>query len=160
MENRPLTAKYDGYGACPLLTSYNTCIVAEFLYGGVPHETLPFNQVLILFLVHKLVYKHTVTHRKRIPRRIRNSNKVSLVTEYSNYLINRQNDNTYTGRFDGGNTYKGGFCILKPTSRKNEWDGGTYKGQFYTLNPTFNRSWCDRQWYVQRQVLHVETQFQ
>ncbi|XP_046959305.1 sulfide:quinone oxidoreductase, mitochondrial [Vanessa cardui] len=29
---------YDGYGACPLVTSYNTCVLAEFLYDGVPHE--------------------------------------------------------------------------------------------------------------------------
>ncbi|KAM3959224.1 sulfide quinone oxidoreductase [Aphomia sociella] len=36
--------KYDGYGACPLLTSYSTCILAEFVYDGVPRETLPFNQ--------------------------------------------------------------------------------------------------------------------
>lgn len=36
--------KYNGYGACPLVSSYNTCILAEFLYGGVPHETFPFNQ--------------------------------------------------------------------------------------------------------------------
>ncbi|KAJ8728366.1 hypothetical protein PYW08_016751 [Mythimna loreyi] len=36
--------KYNGYGACPLLTSYNTCILAEFTYGGVPRETMPFNQ--------------------------------------------------------------------------------------------------------------------
>ncbi|XP_045771826.1 uncharacterized protein LOC123871862 [Maniola jurtina] len=32
--------KYDGYGACPLVTSYNTCVIAEFLYDGVPRETL------------------------------------------------------------------------------------------------------------------------
>ncbi|KAJ0177455.1 hypothetical protein K1T71_007464 [Dendrolimus kikuchii] len=36
--------KYDGYGACPLLTSYHTCILAEFLYDGIPRETMPFNQ--------------------------------------------------------------------------------------------------------------------
>ncbi|KOB68867.1 putative sulfide quinone reductase, partial [Operophtera brumata] len=36
--------KYNGYGACPLLTSYNTCILAEFLYDGVVHETMPFDQ--------------------------------------------------------------------------------------------------------------------
>ncbi|CAK1596477.1 unnamed protein product [Parnassius mnemosyne] len=35
---------YNGYGACPLVTSYNTCIIAEFLYDGVPRETLPINQ--------------------------------------------------------------------------------------------------------------------
>lgn len=38
-------ARYDGYGACPLLTDYGKCILAEFLYDGVPHETLPFDQV-------------------------------------------------------------------------------------------------------------------
>ncbi|CAG9584904.1 unnamed protein product [Danaus chrysippus] len=37
--------RYDGYGACPLVTSYNTCVLAEFVYDGVPRETLPFNQV-------------------------------------------------------------------------------------------------------------------
>ncbi|XP_052740204.1 uncharacterized protein LOC112050512 [Bicyclus anynana] len=31
--------KYDGYGACPLVTSYNTCVLAEFVYDGVPRET-------------------------------------------------------------------------------------------------------------------------
>ncbi|CAH2231997.1 jg4057 [Pararge aegeria aegeria] len=36
--------KYDGYGACPLVTSYNTCVLAEFIYDGVPRETLPINQ--------------------------------------------------------------------------------------------------------------------
>ncbi|XP_041978426.1 sulfide:quinone oxidoreductase, mitochondrial isoform X1 [Aricia agestis] len=36
--------RYDGYGACPLVTSYRTCIMAEFLYDSVPHETLPMNQ--------------------------------------------------------------------------------------------------------------------
>ncbi|XP_050346155.1 sulfide:quinone oxidoreductase, mitochondrial [Nymphalis io] len=34
---------YDGYGACPLVTSYRTCVLAEFLYDGVPHETFPCN---------------------------------------------------------------------------------------------------------------------
>lgn len=35
---------YDGYGACPLLTEYGKCILAEFVYDGVPHETLPIDQ--------------------------------------------------------------------------------------------------------------------
>ncbi|KPJ12695.1 Sulfide:quinone oxidoreductase, mitochondrial [Papilio machaon] len=39
------TEQYNGYGACPLVTSYHTCIIAEFLYDGVPRETLPINQV-------------------------------------------------------------------------------------------------------------------
>ncbi|KPI93130.1 Sulfide:quinone oxidoreductase, mitochondrial [Papilio xuthus] len=38
------TEQYNGYGACPLVTSYNTCIIAEFLYDGVPRETFPINQ--------------------------------------------------------------------------------------------------------------------
>ncbi|KAJ2939745.1 hypothetical protein O0L34_g17936 [Tuta absoluta] len=37
--------KYDGYGACPLLTEYGKCILAEFLYEGKLHETFPFDQV-------------------------------------------------------------------------------------------------------------------
>ncbi|XP_049869412.1 uncharacterized protein LOC126369161 [Pectinophora gossypiella] len=44
MRSQKPTHSYDGYGACPLVTSYNTCILAEFIYGGVVHETFPFNQ--------------------------------------------------------------------------------------------------------------------
>ncbi|XP_005728081.1 sulfide:quinone oxidoreductase, mitochondrial [Pundamilia nyererei] len=36
--------KYDGYTSCPLVTSYNTVILAEFDYNGQPLETFPFNQ--------------------------------------------------------------------------------------------------------------------
>ncbi|XP_013143740.1 PREDICTED: uncharacterized protein LOC106107436 [Papilio polytes] len=32
--------QYNGYGACPLVTSYNTCIIAEFIYDGIPRETI------------------------------------------------------------------------------------------------------------------------
>lgn len=45
--------KYDGYGACPLVTSYNTVILAEFIYGGVPHETMPFDQVKLHVRLHR-----------------------------------------------------------------------------------------------------------
>lgn len=44
MNNESATEKYNGYGACPLVTSYSTCVLAEFIYDGVPRETLPFNQ--------------------------------------------------------------------------------------------------------------------
>ncbi|KAG6452123.1 sulfide:quinone oxidoreductase, mitochondrial [Manduca sexta] len=44
MQSAEPSQKYDGYGACPLLTSYNTCILAEFVYDGVPHETMPYDQ--------------------------------------------------------------------------------------------------------------------
>ncbi|XP_068631972.1 uncharacterized protein Sqor [Battus philenor] len=43
--------KYNGYGACPLVTSYSTCIIAEFIYDGVPRETLPINQVRCKVLI-------------------------------------------------------------------------------------------------------------
>ncbi|XP_045535608.1 sulfide:quinone oxidoreductase, mitochondrial [Papilio machaon] len=42
------TEQYNGYGACPLVTSYHTCIIAEFLYDGVPRETLRRCKVVIV----------------------------------------------------------------------------------------------------------------
>lgn len=36
--------QYDGYTSCPLVTSYNTVILAEFDYDGQPLETFPINQ--------------------------------------------------------------------------------------------------------------------
>ncbi|KAL4702568.1 hypothetical protein ACJJTC_003067 [Scirpophaga incertulas] len=42
-KNEP-KSRYNGYGACPLLTEYGKCILAEFIYDGVPHETLPIDQ--------------------------------------------------------------------------------------------------------------------
>ncbi|KAL0893348.1 hypothetical protein ABMA27_014938 [Loxostege sticticalis] len=44
MAEQAPSANYNGYGACPLLTEYGKCILAEFVYDGVPHETLPFDQ--------------------------------------------------------------------------------------------------------------------
>ncbi|XP_013411642.1 sulfide:quinone oxidoreductase, mitochondrial [Lingula anatina] len=44
MKGGTLTRKYDGYTACPLVTSYNTCIMAEFAFEGVPMETFPIDQ--------------------------------------------------------------------------------------------------------------------
>ncbi|GBP93093.1 Sulfide:quinone oxidoreductase, mitochondrial [Eumeta japonica] len=44
MKGKTAKARYDGYGACPLLTGHNKCILAEFVYDGVPRETMPFNQ--------------------------------------------------------------------------------------------------------------------
>ncbi|MFO7563981.1 MAG: FAD/NAD(P)-binding oxidoreductase [Enhygromyxa sp.] len=41
---RPLTASYDGYASCPLITGYGTCILAEFDYDGNPTETFDFDQ--------------------------------------------------------------------------------------------------------------------
>ncbi|XP_069767458.1 sulfide:quinone oxidoreductase, mitochondrial [Narcine bancroftii] len=44
MKNQRPLSKYDGYTSCPLVTSYNKCVLAEFDYDGEPLETFPFNQ--------------------------------------------------------------------------------------------------------------------
>jgi sulfide:quinone oxidoreductase len=44
MQNKPLTAQYDGYTSCPLVTGYGKLILAEFDYDGKPQETFPFDQ--------------------------------------------------------------------------------------------------------------------
>ncbi|KYR02652.1 putative sulfide quinone reductase [Tieghemostelium lacteum] len=40
----PLTATYKGYTACPITTSYNKMILAEFLYNNEVKESFPFDQ--------------------------------------------------------------------------------------------------------------------
>ncbi len=44
MRGKPLTARYDGYAACPLVTGYGRLIMAEFDYDGNPKESFPFDQ--------------------------------------------------------------------------------------------------------------------
>ncbi len=41
---RPLTANYDGYTSCPVVTGYGRLVLAEFDYDKQPAETFPFNQ--------------------------------------------------------------------------------------------------------------------
>ncbi|MCB0652884.1 MAG: NAD(P)/FAD-dependent oxidoreductase [Saprospiraceae bacterium] len=42
---RPLSASYDGYTSCPLVTGYGKLILAEFSgYTNEPEESFPFNQ--------------------------------------------------------------------------------------------------------------------
>jgi sulfide:quinone oxidoreductase len=36
MQSKPLTAKYDGYTCCPIITSYHSVVLAEFDYNGKP----------------------------------------------------------------------------------------------------------------------------
>ena len=36
--------QYDGYTSCPLITGYNSCILAEFDFNAEPLETFPINQ--------------------------------------------------------------------------------------------------------------------
>lgn len=44
IDGKPLEAKYDGYTSCPLVTSYNSMVLAEFDYEKNPQESFPFDQ--------------------------------------------------------------------------------------------------------------------
>ncbi|KAM6961005.1 sulfide:quinone oxidoreductase, mitochondrial [Aplochiton taeniatus] len=44
LKNEKPDKKYDGYTSCPLVTSYNTVVLAEFDYDGQPLETFPVDQ--------------------------------------------------------------------------------------------------------------------
>uniref|UniRef100_A0A5F9DR72 Sulfide:quinone oxidoreductase, mitochondrial n=1 Tax=Oryctolagus cuniculus TaxID=9986 RepID=A0A5F9DR72_RABIT len=44
MKNQTPMKKYDGYTSCPLVTGYNSVILAEFDYTARPLETFPFDQ--------------------------------------------------------------------------------------------------------------------
>ena len=41
-----MSAQYDGYTSCPIVTGKNTCILAEFDFQAPPQplETFPFDQ--------------------------------------------------------------------------------------------------------------------
>jgi sulfide:quinone oxidoreductase len=41
MSGRDLSASYDGYGACPLITSYRSVLLAEFDYTKKPTPSFP-----------------------------------------------------------------------------------------------------------------------
>ncbi len=56
LDGRELTARYDGYTSCPLVTAYGKVILAEFIYGGVVTPTLPlspFKQSRFYWVVKK-----------------------------------------------------------------------------------------------------------
>ncbi len=44
MKGETLSAKYDGYTSCPLVTGYDSLIMAEFGYDLKPQETFPIDQ--------------------------------------------------------------------------------------------------------------------
>lgn len=44
MKGEPLTASYNGYTSCPLVTGYGKLVLAEFDYSNQPRETFPFDQ--------------------------------------------------------------------------------------------------------------------
>ncbi len=43
MQSQPLTAKYDGYTACPLITGYHSAIMAEFAYDAKLAPSFPLD---------------------------------------------------------------------------------------------------------------------
>ena len=45
IENKEPTTKYDGYTSCPLVTSKNECILAEFDYEFKKKESMWYDQV-------------------------------------------------------------------------------------------------------------------
>jgi len=58
MKGEALTASYDGYTSCPLVTGYDSLILAEFDYDLNPRETFPFDQSkerYSMFLLKKYV---------------------------------------------------------------------------------------------------------
>jgi sulfide:quinone oxidoreductase len=44
MQGNTLTASYNGYTSCPLVTGYGKLVLAEFDYDGKPQETFPIDQ--------------------------------------------------------------------------------------------------------------------
>lgn len=44
IQNKPMTAVYEGYTSCPLITGYGKLVLAEFDYNNKPMETFPFDQ--------------------------------------------------------------------------------------------------------------------
>ena len=44
MAGKGLTASYNGYGSCPLITGYGKLILAEFDYDNKSTPTFPFDQ--------------------------------------------------------------------------------------------------------------------
>jgi sulfide:quinone oxidoreductase len=44
MNGKTMTAFYDGYSSCPIITGYNKLVLAEFDYNNQPVETFPFDQ--------------------------------------------------------------------------------------------------------------------
>ncbi len=44
MEGKAMTASYNGYSSCPLITGKGKLILAEFDYDNNPQESFPFNQ--------------------------------------------------------------------------------------------------------------------
>lgn len=44
LKGEALTASYNGYSSCPIVTGYGKLVLAEFDYDNIPTETFPFDQ--------------------------------------------------------------------------------------------------------------------
>jgi sulfide:quinone oxidoreductase len=44
MKGKTMSASYNGYSSCPIITGYNKLVLAEFDYNNIPVETFPFDQ--------------------------------------------------------------------------------------------------------------------
>ncbi len=44
IQGKPLSGNYNGYTSCPLVTGYNSMVLAEFDYDKNPQESFPFDQ--------------------------------------------------------------------------------------------------------------------
>ncbi len=56
IQGHELAAQYDGYTSCPVVTGYDSLVLAEFNYEGRPAETFSFNQAqerFSMFLLKK-----------------------------------------------------------------------------------------------------------
>ncbi|MCX8078288.1 MAG: NAD(P)/FAD-dependent oxidoreductase [Geminocystis sp.] len=56
MSGKPLTARYDGYTCCPIITGYNSAIFAEFDYENIPISSFfmdPTKERYSMFLVKR-----------------------------------------------------------------------------------------------------------
>jgi sulfide:quinone oxidoreductase len=65
MKKQPLTSTYNGYTSCPLVTGYNSLVMAEFDYDQNPAETFPIDQSkerYSMYLVKKYVLPRLYWH--------------------------------------------------------------------------------------------------
>lgn len=51
-QKQPMTASYNGYTACPIISRHNRVILAEFDYDGNPQESFPFDQSKESYLLY------------------------------------------------------------------------------------------------------------
>ena len=66
LDGRPLLAHYDGYTACPLITSFHSVVMAEFDYDLQPVSSFlvdPTKERWSMFLVETRVFPWVYWHR-------------------------------------------------------------------------------------------------